>query len=488
MKKTLSRISYFVAALSITLLFTFPAYQSGFAAVLNENVKSPFTVIYEKVSPAVVLIEVETEQQQGQNAIPNPFERFFNLPSPQQQVPQKQSGIGSGVIISRDGHIITNNHVVENATKLNVKLSNTEQYKAEVVGRDPQTDLAVIKLDLDGKQLPPEYVAELGDSDTIKPGDYAIAIGNPVGLERTITVGIISAIGRYDLMVQGAQMQFQNFIQTDAQINPGNSGGALVDINGKVVGINNMYEAHYAAIGFAIPVNIVKKVSAQLMKSGVVKRGFVGFREPRDGSSSSITKDIQQAMNLPTTQGFLVSDVMDGSPAQKAGIVHGDVVTSLDGTPLKDFHDFMMKISERAPGDVIKLEVFHEGKTKSIGLTLADRDDFQNLADSGGNGAGSWLGINVVDLSSQIAQSHGLGDIKSGVVIASIDNDSPAADTNLKEGDVILEIQSKQIDNTQTFEKVKNELKDSKKPILIFRLRKMSNGDATRGYVAVKNQ
>ena len=249
------------------------------ALPVTDDNESPFTKVYEKVAPSVVLIEVESEAPKSQRMPNGPWERFFNLPNPQEQAPQPRQGMGSGVIINREGYIVTNNHVIEGADKITVKIDSNEQYNAEVIGRDPQTDLAVVKLNLDGKLLPQERVAELGDSDKLKPGDYAIAIGNPIGFERTITVGVISGLGRHNLPVYGASsLLYQDFIQTDAQINPGNSGGALVDINGQVIGINNMYTARYAAIGFAIPINLVKGVIDRLIESGEVKRGFVGIR------------------------------------------------------------------------------------------------------------------------------------------------------------------------------------------------------------------
>lgn len=486
MKKTLASG---VSSLSILLFTSFLfLINSNNCSAINENVKSPFTAVYEKVSPSVVEIDVEGKAPDQKETIQNPWERFFNIPIPQEQKQQQKGGIGSGVIINRDGYIITNNHVVEDADKINVKLGHNEEYKASVVGKDPQTDIAVIKLELNGKQLPADYIAELGDSDSIKPGDYAIAIGNPVGLERTITVGIISAIGRYGLNVNGASsLAFQDFIQTDAQINPGNSGGALADINGKVIGINNMYTFQYAAIGFAIPINIAKRVADQLIKTGKVKRGFVGMKDVQDGSSN-ITKDVQAAMNLPSTDGFLVNDVLPGSPAEKAGLKHGDVIIAVDGVKVKDFHDFMMKISERMPGETIKLDIYQDGKPKTVSLTLADRDDFKDLASGDITGTDSWMGINVVDLSSQLAEQYGLNDIKKGVVVVNIEKGSQASDVNIKDGDVILEIQSKIINNIKDFEKAKTELKDSKKPILIYRMRKVSNGNLIKGYVAIKNQ
>ena len=467
----------------LILFFTAP----NFAALPpTDNNESPFTRIYEKVAPAVVMIEVEGEAPRRQDLIINPFERFFNSPIPRQEREQRPlEGMGSGVIIDREGHIITNNHVVRDAIKITVTIDDNEEYKAKIVGRDPQSDLAVIKLELDGDLLPPERVAELGDSDTLKPGDYAIAIGNPVGLERTITVGVVSALGRHGLQVMGAEsLRFQNFIQTDAQINPGNSGGALVDINGKVIGINNMYTARYAAIGFAIPINLVRNVVGKLIEYGEVKRGFVGITD-REGSAK-VTKDIQEAWELPSTDGVLVNEVISGSPAEKSGLENGDVITTLDGAKVKDFNDFLLKIGNHSPGDTVKLGIIRDKKERTITLTLADFDDFQDIASVGD--AHSWRGINVVDLDDQMAQKYNLSGIESGVVIISIDENSPAAEANLSEGDVIIEIDHKPVKNVRDFEKIKNELKDSEKNIVIYRARKISSGEIIKGYVAVRGK
>ena len=326
---------------------------------------SPFAVVYEKVAPSVVRIDVKGEIQASEQSQGDIRQFFYGNP---QQQNRRVEGMGSGIIINREGYIITNHHVIDNADKITVKINEDESYDAEIVGTDPETDLAVIKLKLDGKLLPEEYVAELGDSDELKPGDYAIAIGNPIGLERTINVGVVSAVGRYGFNVMGTESpQFQNYIQTDAQINPGNSGGALVDINGRVIGINDMYTAEYAGIGFAIPVNMAKGVSQQLIEHGEVKRGFVGIRP------DTITDDIKEAMNLPEKDGVLIREVMPDTPAEKAGLKHGDVIVKLDGKKVRNFQDFLFRIAGHAPGEQIELGVFREGKETNFKLKLAER-------------------------------------------------------------------------------------------------------------------
>ncbi|MCE5251184.1 PDZ domain-containing protein [bacterium] len=467
----------------VILLFSpFFGYAQPTVQKQGDRLVSPFVHVYDKVALSVVRIDVSTTARRDQQTVQNPWEYFFGKPQQQQQ--QKQiEGMGSGVIIDREGHILTNNHVISGAEKISVKVNEDETYDAVVVGTDPDTDLAVIQLQLDGKQLPPEYVAELGDSDTLKPGDYAIAIGNPIGLERTINVGVISALGRHDFTVYGSQSpQFQNFIQTDAQINPGNSGGALADISGKVIGINDMYTAQFAGIGFAIPINLARNVMTQLIASGVVKRGFVGIRAEEEG----ITPEIKDAMELSSRDGVLIKEVVQGSPAEKAGLKHGDVIVSLDGDKVKNFNEFLFKIGDHAPGDTVQLQIIREKEQKALTLTLASRNDF---LEAGAISNDSWLGIQVVELSSPAAQQFKLEKITSGVVVVKIDSDSPASKVNLRAGDVIVEIENKEIKDIQDFLDIRNDpdIKE-KKYILIFRQRVYPNGHIEKGFVAVKSK
>ncbi|MFC1608171.1 trypsin-like peptidase domain-containing protein [Candidatus Latescibacterota bacterium] len=463
----------------VILLFTFTggAVYGQLPVVRNgDSFESPFAAIYEKVSPAVVRIDVKSEvsQQRSQNPWP-----FFNNEN-QQQRQRPVEGMGSGVIIDREGHILTNNHVISGADQITVKINENESYDAEVIGTDPESDLAVIKLKLDGERLPGNYIAELGDSDTLQPGDYAIAIGNPIGLDRSISVGVISALGRHGFSVAGGRgPSFQNFIQTDAQINPGNSGGALVDINGKVIGINDMYTAQFAGIGFAIPVNLAKNVMTQLIASGEVKRGFVGI------GPEVITDDIQEAMELPTKEGVLIGSVLENSPAKAAGIEHGDLIISLNGKKIRDFNDFLLRIGNHSPGDTVDLEVLHKKETKKVTLTLTDRTSF--IA-TNANNSESWRGIHVTDINEATTEKYNLGGIDSGVVVLSIDENGPAAKVNLKEGDVIVEIEQTKISDIQDFARLKAKPELAKKAILIFKKRVSSNGQIQQGFVAVKNK
>ena len=475
-------IFVFLVLSTLPLNAELPVIKSG------DKLESPFVKVYEKVAPSVVRVNVKAEVSGNRQRTVNPWQFFFENP-PQNQK-RRVPGIGSGVIVNREGYILTNNHVIAGSDEIEVKINEDETYEAEVVGKDPETDLAVIKVKLDGKLLPAEYVAELGDSDTIKPGDYAIAIGNPIGLDRSITVGVVSAIGRYNLNPVGArELRFKDFIQTDAQINPGNSGGALADINGRVIGINNIYSAEFAGIGFAVPINLARKVMNQLIANGEVTRGFVGI----DGRD--IDPDYQEALELSSKKGVFIKSILPDSPAEEIGLEHGDVILTLNGQEIKDMHDFLFKIADISPGTTIQLGIIHEGKSKTVSMKLANRKKFNDIIASTPNieNSTSWRGIYVVDVTNPQAKNFNLGNIENGAVVVSIDPDSPAADTKLATGDVIIEVtagkdKKTRINNAQDFLMLKEKYKDLKKSILIYRMRRSSDGTLFKGYVAVGSE
>lgn len=476
-------VVFLLASLSVTPAFAQPPVIQG----RDGKLASPFARVYEKVAPAVVKIDVQTTVTRQQAV--DPFQQFFGIPVPNQQKEQVQSGVGSGVIMSRDGHILTNNHVVAQAKTIEVVLTDNERYTAEVVGVDPATDLAVIKLKLDGKQLPVEYVAEIGDSDSLKPGDYAIAIGNPLGLDRTITVGVISALGRSDLRLSGNDTQYQNFIQTDAQINPGNSGGALCDINGRVIGINDLYAAQYAGIGFAIPVNMARVVMEKLIATGKVDRGFLGI------GGRDIDKDTQTALDLPVAEGALVESIEPGTPAEKAGLKNGDVIVQLDGRKVKNYNDFRFRVAERNPGDTIKLGIIRNGERETISVILANRADYVNVSGrtvSPDSGDSAFRGIHVAGLNSDQYKRSIPDGVTDGVIVVEIDEDSPAARSDLQVGDIITEVYvgkaRKVVKGIQDFEELKAQYKDSKKTMLVYRIQKLPNGKPMGGSVTVKGE
>jgi len=292
---------------------------------------SPFATVAERVKPAVVNISAESVRESPHDRFfpynDEFFRRFFGIPPERFRTPQKSRSLGSGFIITEDGYIVTNNHVVRDADKITVKLSDKSQFRAQWVRTDPETDLAVLKVDADHR-FP---TVQFGDSDSIRVGDWAMAIGNPfpeLGLDRTVTVGVISALGRRGFSFGGESPSYQDYIQTDASINPGNSGGPLVGIHGRVIGINSAIVSPSGGnigIGFAIPINLAKPVIDQLISSGTVERGYLGIM-PQE-----IDKDMAEAMNLSTTEGVLVSEVTEDSPAGKAGFKVGDVITRFAG-------------------------------------------------------------------------------------------------------------------------------------------------------------
>ena len=474
----------FILVLSFSVCIA-PAYaQPPVARGPQGQIESPFAKVYEKVAPAVVKIDVETSVTQSQMI--DPRRQFRDIPQQQQQQRKRTlPGVGSGVIVDREGHVLTNNHVVAGANNIKVVVNDDETYDAEVVGKDPETDLAVIKMKLNGKTLPASSVAELGNSDDLKPGDYAIAIGNPLGLDRTITVGVVSAIGRTGLPIQGGgPTQYQDFIQTDAQINPGNSGGALCDINGMVIGINDMYTAQYAGIGFAIPINLAKTVMTKLIATGKVDRGFLGIK------GKDVNKGTKDALDLPTAEGVLVDMVVTNSPAEKFGLKVGDVILTIDGQKVKNWNDFSFKVAARNPGDTVNLDVIQEGSKKTIQVKLANRTDYADVnVPAGAVGESSWRGIHVVNVDNEQYRNYVHENVKSGVLVVNIDDNSPAAASQLREGDIITEISiqrtKKTIKNVQDFDAFKQQYKDSKRTMLVYRTQVSANGMVIKGFVTI---
>jgi serine protease Do len=439
--------------------------------VLN-NPRSAFSTVYEKVAPAVVKIEVKSEIMQQIDPL---WRQFFGMP--QQQMEPQQS-VGSGVIIDREGHILTNNHVVAGAKEIKVSLSNNEKYDATVVGADPETDVAVIKLK--SRTLPENYVAELGDSDQLKPGDWAIAIGNPLGLDRTITVGVISALGRKGLQSENGP-RIQNFIQTDAQINPGNSGGALCDINGKVIGINDMYTEQYAGIGFAIPINLAKSIMTRILSGGKVAHGYLGVQ------IDNIDSNTKAALDLPNTDGVIVNALVSGAPAQKAGIKVGDVITGLDGKTIKNTDDLINRITAHAPGEIVKLDVIESGVKKTVSCALGDYSDYANASGTSVSGESVWRGIHVVSLDNQMYNLP--ANITSGVLVVGIDPNSPASGSQIQTGDIITQIVAGKvrtdINTMQDFTAFVNANRNNDRPMLVYRTQILGNGRMIRGFVSI---
>jgi serine protease Do len=401
---------------------------------------NPIAKIAQNASPAVVNIDTETLVRQPMfPLIDDPFFRqFFGEEWRRftQVIPMK--GKGSGFIVSKEGHVLTNNHVVEGADKITVTLSDGRQFDAKIVGRDPTFDLAVIKIT--ASDLP---VLPLGDSDAIQVGEWVVAIGNPFGLEHTVTVGVISAKNR---SIRAGNLSFDGFLQTDAAINPGNSGGPLLDLDGKVVGINTAIIPYAQGIGFAIPVNMAKSVMDDLVSYGRVRRGWLGvYLQP-------LTKDFAKAYGIKIDKGAVVADVVSGSPADKAGIKRGDVITGIDGAEIKDPQDLVFQIRKRMAGDRVNLEVVNQSGRRSIAVTLGEIPGQSEEPRTRRTSLEESLGVEVSPVTPTLKEEFSLPD-QRGLVVTKVKSGSPADRVGLREGDMILEANGSAIESVEDLER-----------------------------------
>jgi serine protease Do len=359
------------------------------------------------------------------------FDRFFEDQLPTR--PYAQRGQGTGFIVSNDGFIVTNNHVVRGASELTVRLSDGREFVGKVVGQDDKTDVAVIKID--AKDLMP---VELGNSDEMEVGQWVLAIGSPFGLEQTVTAGIISAKGRANVGI----LDYEDFLQTDAAINPGNSGGPLVNMEGKVVGVNTAIASRgggYNGVGFAIPSNMIKLISESLMRDGKVTRGWLG------AAIQDLNEGLAQSFNYKSTAGVLVGDVVPASPAAKAGLKSGDIVTSLNGKGMTSAAQLRHAIAATQPKTKVELSVFRDGKPVTVSVTVGELDAGATLAAKGesteeAEAKTDELGITVQNITPQIAQQLKLKDATEGVVITAVEDASLAAEAGIEPGDVISKV------------------------------------------------
>ena len=403
-----------------------------------------FADLAEKLGPTVVNIKAtKVEKARGfqrPNSPEGPFGDFFRhfsrqMPSFPETRPMQ--GAGSGVIISSDGYILTNNHVVEGARELIVTMSNKKEYKAEIVGLDPKTDLALLKVDT-GETLPS---ATMGDSEQLRVGDWVIAIGNPFGLKHTVTSGIVSAKGR----IIGAG-PYDNFIQTDASINPGNSGGPLFNMAGKVVGINTAIIPQGQGIGFAIPVNTAKPLIPQLKENGVVSRGYLGVQ------IQSITPDLARALRIEEQKGALVADVVPEGPAHKAGIKRGDLIVAYNSKKVEESHDLPQIVAATPEGDEAILTLVRNGKKKDIPVKIGRLpSDGVTPEETHQTAQGKW-GLMFEDLSPATAGRLGIKN-DNGVIVSAVQPGSPADLAGIRRGDIILEVNQKSVESTKDVKK-----------------------------------
>ncbi len=431
-----------------------------------------FTDLAENTGPAVVNIStvktVQTSKRMKKFFNPfqerkSPFNDFFEKFFPDMPEKRKKNSLGSGFIISEDGYIVTNAHVIRGADKIKVNLQgeNDASYSAEVVGKDGETDLALLKIDVD-REL---QVLEFGNSDQIKVGEWVLAIGNPFGLDHTVTAGIISAKGR----VIGAG-PYDNFIQTDASINPGNSGGPLLNLQGKVVGINSAIVARGENIGFAIPSNMAEDVIKQLKKYQEVKRGWLGV------SIQDADQNTAKALNLPDAKGALVSSVRKGEPADEAGIEVGDVIVSVQGHSIKDADELTRVIGDMSPGQEVKITLWRNGEAKKVTVELGLRDLDRQAAKEEEERESSdklLLGMKVRKLTEKEARSLNLNTAK-GLVVLGIKQGSPASEANIQRGDVILRANKRPVGSNEELKQVIEQAED-KKVIMLFINRKGQN-------------
>ncbi|MFC2049470.1 DegQ family serine endoprotease [Chlamydiota bacterium] len=439
---------------------------------LLKQISKGFSNVAKAATPAVVYIETQsTEQTQGistrKGSSENPFDyfnddffnRFFGYPFDKKQPKSSSPTVrGSGFLISKDGYIVTNFHVVENANKVSVTLQNGQKMVATVVGTDPKTDLAVIKI------AGNDYTfLNFGDSDALEVGDWAIAIGNPFGLQTSVTVGVVSAKGRNHLNIA----DFEDFIQTDAAINPGNSGGPLLNVEAEVIGVNTAIvsgSGGYMGIGFAIPSNMAKQIVAQLIKEGQVTRGFLGV------TLQPIDSDLASFYKLKNVQGALVTDVVKGSPADLGGLKQEDIILSYNGNTVDSLSGFRNHVSLMQPGAKLKLKVFRDGKEMELNLTVAQLPN----ETAGPNLPAQKLGIQVQELTPELSQKLDLEDAK-GVVITQVTPGSPAALSALKPGNLIMAVNRQKVANMAEFSAALSEAAKEGRVLLMIR-----QGDAIR--------
>jgi len=456
-----------------------------------ESFKNIVADIAEKVIPTVVsVIPTKIDTVVFSN---NPFYQFFGDPfgggfdeffGPPQQNPRqrprqpnqpqlqkkefRQQGLGSGVIVSKDGYILTNYHVVAGANEIEVKTSDKRSFQAEVVGLDSLADVAVIKIKEKVSDLP---VAYLGDSEKLRPGDWAIAIGNPFSLTSSVTLGIISALKR---TTGGIPDAYQNFIQTDAAINPGNSGGALVNIDGELIGINTMIYTQsggYMGIGFAIPINMARQIMEDLIYEGKVTRGWLGVM------IQDLDKNTRDALRLPAeTKGVLIGDVFKGQPADKAGIKRGDIVTAVDDRPVEGANELRNAVAAFHPGAKVPLEVLRNGKKITVQVTLTGRDakttpstaaSGEAPAEGGTTDFMKLLGIKVGNLTSKEYDELGIEKNVKGVIVSEVDPASQAAANGLQENDIIIEVNQQAVPSVKEFRQATKSIKAGDSVLLL---------------------
>ena len=461
----------FLATMLLMLPFEGPTAANAEVPEVLKQLDEAFVQVAETITPAVVNISSSKKESAGPNGDLEPFfknhpfrdffgDEFFkrfNKKNPKDEGSFRMHGMGSGVIISADGYILTNSHVVKDADEIKVNLSDKRSFTAKVVGADPESDIAVVKIE--ATNLP---TAKLGDSSKLRVGEIVFAIGNPFGLNRTVTRGIVSATGRTNVGI----IDYENFIQTDAAINPGNSGGPLVNINSEVIGINTAIASRsggYQGVGFAIPSTVAKQIMDELIKNGKVRRGLIGVQ------ITNVDDALAKSFGRPDSEGALVQEAIPGGAAEKAGVKAGDIILKFNGKPVSSAADLKNMVGMEKPGAAAALNIWRDRKTLDINFSVGEKTPEKMAAITSPSAPGQSsqeLGIEIEKVPAATAEQMGLKD-NEGVRVKEVDPDGAAGRMGLKPGDVILEVGDKTIKDISEFNTAVKEAKDGK----IIRLR-----------------